>query len=86
MSGAASRDIVPVTLGEFATSTVGRYWETDTFDNAGFDPGGAITNVSANVNRIPGWEIHNIRVELGQGTTAGTNLIGGNNWGLSCAN
>ena len=77
VSGAASRDIVPVTLGEFATSTVGRYWETDTFDNAGFDPNGATTNVSANVNRIPGWEIHNIRVELGQGTTPGTTSIGG---------
>ena len=73
---AASRDIVPVTLGEFATSTVGRYWETDTFDNAGFDPSGAITNVSANVNRIPGWEIHNIRVELGQGTTAAPQQLG----------
>ena len=79
VSGAAGRDIVPISLGEFATATVGRYWAQDTFENSTFDSVGPITNVSTHVRQIPGWEIHNVRVELGQGSTAGTTMIGGYN-------
>ena len=69
LSGNGARDLIGVDLGEFSTGTVGRYWETASFENSAFDET-TVTNVSALVNQIPGWEIHNERVALGQNTAS----------------
>ena len=53
VSGSSSRDILPVSLSEFATSTVGCYWATDSFENSNFATQGPITNISATENRFP---------------------------------
>ena len=78
-TGSSSRDIIPISIEMFSTSAIGRYWAEDNFENATFETAGSTTNVSPNVNRIPGWEIHNVRVELGQGVTPGTTIIGNYN-------
>jgi len=89
VTGASSRDIIPVSLGEFATTTVGRYWESSGFANNDFTVAGPITSLGNHAYQIPGWEIHNRRVELGEDGSRGpatvvdrtgsnfSNLIGG---------
>ena len=72
-----SRDRIAVNLGEFGTSTVGRHWEGDDFENNNFSVTGPITAISATEHRFPGWAVHNKRVFLGQGTTPGSSTIGG---------
>jgi hypothetical protein len=52
----------PVSLSEFSTSTVGRYWATDSFENSSFAIQGPVTNISATENRFPGWAVFNERV------------------------
>ena len=78
-TGQSSRDLIPVSLGQFSTSTVGRYWATDSFENSNFSTQGPITNISATENRFPGWADFNERVNLGQDGTLGTSIIGGYN-------
>jgi len=79
VSGSSARDILPVSLSEFSTSTVGRYWATDSFENSNFATQGPVTNISATENRFPGWAVFNERVRLGKGATPGTTSIGGYN-------
>ena len=71
VTGAASRDIIPISLGQFATSTVGRYWGESGFANNDFSVTGPITALGDHAYQIPGWEIHNRRVELGQDGSRG---------------
>ena len=66
VTGASSRDIIPLSLGEFATTTVGRYWGESGFANNDFSVTGPITSLGDHAYQIPGWEIHNRRVELGE--------------------
>ena len=77
--GRGSRDIIPVSLGEFGTTTVGRYWATDGFENSNFSVTGPITNISATENRFPGWAVHNVRVDLGEDGSLGNTVIAGFN-------
>lgn len=71
VTGTSSRDIIPVSLGEFATTTVGRYWEEGGFANDDFTATGPITSLGNHAYQIPGWEIHNRRVELGEDGSRG---------------
>ena len=73
-TGHGSRDKIPVNIGEFGTSTVGRYWEADDFENNNFSVQGPI--VVLVILCVPGWAVHNKRVFLGQGTDLGS-VIGG---------
>ena len=75
--GHGSRDKIPVNIGEFGTSTVGRYWEADDFENNNFSVQGPIVSISDTESRFPGWAVHNKRVFLGQGTDLGSTVIGG---------
>jgi flagellin len=59
-------DHVLVGINELVSSSLGRYWETTTFTNGNFSSATPVTSPSADVSAIPGWEIHNKRVELGQ--------------------
>ncbi|MDA9597866.1 flagellin [bacterium] len=65
-TGAGIGDHVLVNINELVSSSLGRFWETTTFTNGNFAESGPITSPSADVTAIPGWEIHNKRVELGQ--------------------
>ena len=76
-AGHGARDKIPVNIGEFGTSTVGRYWETDDFENNDFSVQGPIVSISDTESRFPGWAVHNKRVFLGQGTDLGSTVIGG---------
>ena len=71
VTGAASRDIISISLGEFATTTVGRYWEESGFANNDFSVTGPIIALGDHAYQIPGWEIHNRRIELGQDGSRG---------------
>jgi flagellin-like hook-associated protein FlgL len=59
-------DHVLVNINELVSSSLGRFWETTTFTNGNFTESTPVTSPSADVKAIPGWEIHNKRVELGQ--------------------
>ena len=59
-------DHVLVGINELVSSSLGRYWATTTFTNGDFSSTTPVTSPSADVSAIPGWEIHNKRVELGQ--------------------
>ena len=59
-------DHVLVGINELVSSSLGRFWETTTFTNGNFSSPTPVTSPSADVSAIPGWEIHNKRVELGQ--------------------
>ncbi|MDA9641741.1 hypothetical protein N9T26_02510, partial [Alphaproteobacteria bacterium] len=65
-TGAGIGDHVLVNINELASSSLGRFWETTTFTNGSFSTTTPVTSPSADVSAIPGWEIHNKRVELGQ--------------------
>ncbi|MDC3235051.1 flagellin [Candidatus Puniceispirillum sp.] len=75
VKGASSRDIIPISLGEFATTTVGRYWEESGFANNDFSVSGPTTSLGNHAYQIPGWEIHNRRVELGEDGSRGPATI-----------
>ena len=65
-TGAGIGDHVLVNINELVSSSLGRFWETTTFTNGDFSSTTPVTSPSADVSAIPGWEIHNKRVELGQ--------------------
>ena len=65
-TGAGIGDHVLVNINELVSSSLGRFWETTTFTNGNFSSPTPVTSPSADVSAIPGWEIHNKRVELGQ--------------------
>ena len=65
-TGAGMGDHVLVSINELVSSSLGRYWETTTFTNGNFTDLTPATSPSPDVTAIPGWEIHNKRVELGQ--------------------
>lgn len=65
-TGKNEGDHVLVGINELVSSSLGRYWETTTFTNGNFSSATPVTSPSADVSAIPGWEIHNKRVELGQ--------------------
>ena len=65
-TGAGIGDHVLVNINELVSSSLGRFWETTTFTNGSFSSATPVTSPSADVSAIPGWEIHNKRVELGQ--------------------
>ena len=89
-SGSSKLGSIPVRIEGFGSSTSGRYWANTSFDNGSFDADLTVSTVG-NVSTIAGWEIHNRRVELGQGGSVGpstttdrsgsvvSNLIGGYN-------
>ena len=58
ISRSRCRDKIPVNIGEFGTSTVGRYWETDDFENNDFSVQGPIVSISDTESRFPGWAVH----------------------------
>ena len=65
-TGKSTGDHVLVGINELVSSSLGRFWETTTFTNGAFSSTTPVTSPSADVSAIPGWEIHNKRVELGQ--------------------
>ncbi|MDB3879919.1 flagellin [Alphaproteobacteria bacterium] len=74
-TGKGIGDHVLLGINELVSSSLGRYWETTTFTNGGFSSATPVTSPSADVSAIPGWEIHNKRVELGQdGSTGPANV------------
>ncbi len=74
-TGAGIGDHVLVNINELVSSSLGRFWETTTFTNGNFSSTTPVTSPSADVSAIPGWEIHNKRVELGQdGSTGPANV------------
>ena len=74
-TGAGIGDHVLVNINELVSSSLGRFWETTTFTNGSFTASTPITSPTADVKAIPGWEIHNKRVELGQdGSTGPANI------------
>ena len=74
-TGAGIGDHVLVNINELVSSSLGRFWETTTFTNGNFSSTTPVTSPSADVTAIPGWEIHNKRVELGQdGSTGPANV------------
>ncbi|MDC1118079.1 flagellin [Alphaproteobacteria bacterium] len=74
-TGAGIGNHVLVNINELVSSSLGRFWETTTFTNGNFTDSGPVTSPSADVTAIPGWEIHNKRVELGQdGSTGPANV------------
>jgi len=83
-TGAFQGDHILLSINELVSSSLGRYWETTTFTNGGFEAS-TITSLAADVSAIPGWEIHNKRVELGQdGSTGPANISNRDN--VSIAN
>jgi flagellin len=83
-TGASIGDHVILNINELISSSLGRFWETTTFTNGRFDTSTPLTNPSADVSAIPGWEIHNKRVELGQdGSTGPTNVNNRDNVSIS---
>ena len=74
-TGAFAGDHILLSVNELVSSSLGRYWETTTFTNGGFDASTPVTSPAADVSAIPGWEIHNKRIELGQdGSTGPANI------------
>ena len=74
-TGAFAGDHILLSINELVSSSLGRYWETTTFTNGGFDASTPVTSPAADVSAIPGWEIHNKRIELGQdGSTGPANI------------
>ena len=74
-TGPGVGDHVDLSINQLVSSSLGRYWETTTFTNGNFNESTPVTNPSADVTGIPGWEIHNKRVELGQdGSNGPTNI------------
>ena len=74
-TGAFNGDHILLSIEKLVSSSLGRYWETTTFTNGGFDAAGPVTSPAADVSAIPGWEIHNKRIELGQdGSTGPANI------------
>ena len=74
-TGPGVGDHVRVSINELVSSSLGRYWETTTFTNGSFTESTPVTSPSDDVTAIPGWEIHNKRVELGQdGSTGPANV------------
>gem|GEM_PF-1770689 len=81
-------DHVDIKLDGFLSSNLGAVWESDIFENGEFD-NETVTEIAPDVYTIPGWEIHNKRVELGEDGSEGpanifnrdgvevANLIGG---------
>ena len=65
-TGTGIGDHVQVNINELVSSSLGRFWETTTFTNGNFTATTPVTTPSPDVTAIPGWEIHNKRVELGQ--------------------
>ncbi|MDC0649091.1 flagellin [Candidatus Puniceispirillum sp.] len=65
-TGPSFGDHIVVSINELVSSSLGRYWATTTFTNGDFASTTPVTSPSADVSAIPGWEIHNKRVELGQ--------------------
>ncbi|MFL2844952.1 MAG: flagellin [Candidatus Puniceispirillaceae bacterium] len=65
-TGTGIGDHVLVNINELVSSSLGRYWETTTFTNGNFTDTTPVTSPSDDVTAIPGWEIHNKRLELGQ--------------------
>jgi flagellin len=86
--GSAKTGSIPVRIDQFGSGTTGRYWEDSSFDNGSFEEDLTVSTVG-NVSTIEGWEIHNVRVELGEDGSLGpenildrsgasiSNLIGG---------
>jgi len=70
-TGAFAGDHILLSIEKLVSSSLGRYWETTTFTNGGFDAAGPVTSPAADVSAIPGWEIHNKRIELGQDGSSG---------------
>jgi flagellin len=83
-TGAGIGDHVSLNINELSSSSLGRFWETTTFTNGRFDTSTPLTSPSADVSAIPGWEIHNKRVELGQdGSNGPANINNRDNVSIS---
>ncbi|NBT42505.1 MAG: hypothetical protein EBT20_18940, partial [Alphaproteobacteria bacterium] len=52
-TGAFNGDHILLSIEKLVSSSLGRYWETTTFTNGGFDAAGPVTSPAADVSAIP---------------------------------